>query len=103
MGLGLIFVVAMVSEVETVSRVLGVSKEDLIRRGVRAYLEMELRKVNSELLSLYSKYDVKSLGEMDKKINKGKLSETGTFDDFTKLDYLESLRDKIERLLGELS
>lgn len=95
--------VAMVSEVETVSRVLGVSKEDLIRRGVRAYLEMELRKVNSELLSLCSRYGVKSLREMDKKISKGKLSETETFDDFTKLDYLESLRDKIEKLLGELS
>lgn len=93
----------MVSEVETVSRVLGVSKEDLIRRGVRAYLEMELRKVNSELLGLCSKYGVKSLGEMDKKISKGKLSETETFDDFTKLDYLESLRDKMEKLLGELS
>jgi len=93
----------LVSEVETVSRALGVGKEELVRRGVRAYLEMELRKVNSELLGLYSKYGVKSLGEMDKKITKGELNETETFDDFTKLDYLESLRDKIEKLLGELS
>lgn len=90
-------------EVKEISKELGVSEEELVRKGVKAYLEMELRKVKAETYGIFSRYGVNSLRELDEKISKGELSETETFEDFTKLDYLESMREKIERLLGGLT
>jgi len=85
--------------VEEISAALGLSKEELIRRGVRAYLELELRRLNSEIMALYRRYNVKSLKELDEKISRGELSETDTFDDFTRLDFLEAKRDEVEKFL----
>jgi len=87
-------------EVKEVSETLGVSEDELVRRGVKAYLEMEFRRVKAEIYSVLSKYGVGSFRELDEKISRGELSETETFEDFTRLDYLDSMREKIERLLG---
>jgi hypothetical protein len=89
--------------VEEISAALGLSKEELIRRGVRAYLELELRRLNSEIITLYRRYNVKSLKELDEKISRGELSETDTFDDFTRLDFLEAKRDEVEKFLRSTS
>jgi len=89
-------------EVKEISKELGVSEEELVKKGVKAYLEMELRRVRVEIYSIFSKYGVSSLSELDEKISDGKLSETDTFDEFTRLDYLESMKEKIEKLLGVL-
>nr|MDO8097721.1 hypothetical protein [Candidatus Njordarchaeota archaeon] len=89
-------------EVREISRELGVSEDELVKRGVKAYLETELRKIRSEMLNILVKYKVDSLKELDDKVSKGELSESDTFDDFTRLDYLESMKEKIERLLGGL-
>lgn len=87
-------------EVKEISETLGVSEDDLVKRGVKAYLEMELRRVRAEMYGILSKYKVDSFRELDEKISRGDLSETETFEDFTRLDYLDSMREKIERLLG---
>ena len=87
-------------EVKEISETLGVSEDDLVKRGVKAYLEMELRRVKAEMFGIMSKYKVDSFRELDEKISRGDLSETETFEDFTRLDYLDSMREKIERLLG---
>ncbi|MGB9760475.1 MAG: hypothetical protein ACP5KW_09995 [Thermoproteota archaeon] len=94
---------SVAAEIKEISKELGISEEELIRKGVRTYLEMELRKVRAEIYSILSKYNVKSFNELDEKISSGKLSETDTFEDFTKLDYLETTKEKIEKLLGILS
>lgn len=93
----------MSSKVRIISRELGVSEEELVNHGLRAYLESEIRKVNAELLSLYTTYGVKSLQELDEKINRGELGETETFEDYTRVDYLKSRREKLERILGEIT
>ena len=87
-------------EVKEISETLGVSEDDLVKRGVKAYLEMELRRVRAEMYGILSKYKVDSFRELDERISRGDLSETETFEDFTRLDYLDSMREKIERLLG---
>jgi len=90
-------------EVKEVSKTLGVSEDELVKKGVKAYLEMELRKVKAEAYGVFSKYKVSSFKELDEKISGGELSETETFEDFTKVDYLDSMREKIEKLLGGLT
>lgn len=87
-------------EVKEVSEALGVREDELVRRGVKAYLEMELRRVKAEMHGILFRYEVGSFRELDEKISSGVLSETDTFEDFTRLDYLESMIEKIERLLG---
>jgi len=87
-------------EVKEVSETLGVPEDELVKRGVKAYLEMEIRRVRSEICGILSNYGVASFGEFDERISRGEFSETETFEDFTRLDYLGSMREKIERLLG---
>jgi len=89
-------------KIKEVSKTLGISEDELVKKGVKAYLEMELRKVKAEIYGVFSKYKVGSFKELDEKISSGELSETETFEDFTKLDYLESKREKIEKLLSGL-
>lgn len=93
----------MSETVETIAETLGLKKEELIRNGVKAYLKSELRRLNAEIIIIHNRYGVKSLEELDKKISKGVLSETKTFEDFTKLDYLEDKKEKIEKILRAIS
>jgi len=93
----------MTVSVEAIAETLGLKKEELIKNGVKAYLESELRHINAETIIIYNRYGVTSLNELDKKINKGELSETETFEDFTKLDHLEAKKEKIEQILKVLS
>ena len=79
----------MTVSVEAIAETLGLKKEELIKNGVKAYLESELRRINAEIIIIHNRYGVTTLNELDEKINKGELSETATFEDFTKLDYLE--------------
>lgn len=93
----------MTVNVEAIAETLGLKKEELIKNGVKAYLESELRHINAETNIVYNRYGVASLNELDEKINKGELNETETFEDFTKLDYLEAKKEKIEQILKVLS
>lgn len=89
--------------VEAIAEKLGLSKEELIKNGVKAYLESELRRLNAEMFVIYNRYSVKSLEGLDEKISKGELGETETFEDFTRLDYLEAKKEKVEEILRMLS
>jgi G3E family GTPase len=93
----------MTVNVEAIAETLGLKKEELIKNGVKAYLESELRRINAETNIVYNRYGVTSLKELDEKINKGELNETETFEDFTKLDHLEAKKEKIEQILKVLS
>jgi len=90
-------------KLKTISKELGLSEEELLKKSIKSYLEAELRKINAEIHDIYIKYNVKSLLELDEKINKGQLKETETFQDFTKLDYLEAQKEKLEKLLKTIT
>jgi len=61
---------------------------------------MEVGRVRAEIYGILSRYGGASFREFDERISGGEFSETETFEDFTRLDYLGSMREKIERLLG---
>jgi hypothetical protein len=87
-------------EVREASRALGVSEDELVEKSVKAYLENELRRIKAEMNSIFTRYDVRSFLELDEKITSGALNETDSFEDYTRLDYLDSQREKIEKVLG---
>jgi hypothetical protein len=91
----------MTVTVERVERELNISKDELIKEGIRTYLEFELRSLKAEILSILGKHNVHSFNELWGKLEKGKVSESECFDDLTKLEYLEIRAEKVESLLKE--
>jgi len=92
----------MAVSLEKVEEVLNMKREELMREGLKALLERRLHELRGEIVTIYLKYKVSFLEELDEKINRGELSETETFEDFTRLDFLESEADKIKEILKSL-
>ncbi|MCL6447268.1 MAG: hypothetical protein K6U04_03825 [Armatimonadetes bacterium] len=87
---------------EKTAKILRLSKEELTEEGLKAYLREKRREIRAEIISIYAKYKVFSLKELDQKISRGELTESDTFEDFTRLDYLESEEDKLKKLMRSL-
>ena len=87
---------------EEAATALHMKKEKLAEDGLKAYLRERLRGLRVEITAIYLKYGVSSLKELDEKINRGELSESDTFDDFTRLDYLEGEKDKLRTVMEKL-
>ncbi len=92
----------MSASIEKVADMLHMKKDELTTEGLKAYLKDKLRELGAEITSIYLKYDVSSLEELDKKVNLGELGETDTFEDFTRLDYLDAETEKIKNILESL-
>jgi hypothetical protein len=89
----------MAVSMEKVEELLNMKREELMREGLRALLEKRFHELRVEIITIYLKYKVSSIEELDEKINRGELSETETFEDLTRLDFLESEADKIKEML----
>ena len=63
----------------------------------------KLRLVEAEVFSTLSKYGIKSVDDMDKKLSSGKLSEKEVGEDFFILDHLIEQKKKLEKDLSSLS
>lgn len=81
---------------------LGVKEDVLEREALRRYILSELRHVRLELKLIMARYGVSSIEELDEKIRRGELEETGVFEDLTRLDYLLDREEKLKKLLEEL-
>ena len=92
----------MATSIEEAATMLHIKKEKLAEEGLKAYLRDRVRGLKAEITAIYLRYGVASIKELDEKINRGKLSESDTFDDFTRLDYLEGERDKIRNIMEKL-
>lgn len=90
----------MTVTLERIEKELNILKEQLLREGVRRYLEFELRSVNAERSKIHAKYGIQSFNELVAKPEKGEVSESQCFDDL-KLEYLELRAEKIQKLLEE--
>jgi len=85
-----------------ISEILGISPEELEREAVRSFLLKELRKVRAEAEAIMSRYGVKSMEELDRKIRRGELRETDVLEDLMRLDYLLDREERLKGLLKEM-
>ena len=92
----------MATSIEEAATMLHMKKEKLAEEGLKAYLRERVRGLKAEITATYLRYEVSSIEELDEKINRGELSESDTFDDFTRLDYLEGEKDKIRNIMEKL-
>ena len=81
---------------------LNVVPEKLERESLRAYLQRNLRLVESELYMLAQRYGVQTVEELDKAIQSGRFHEKDTFEEFFRFDYLENERQTLRELLEQL-
>jgi hypothetical protein len=91
----------MTVSVEKVERELKISREDLLREGVRRFLEFELRRVSAEKAAICVRHSVTSFDELWGKLEKGDVEESACWEDLTRLEFLELRSDKVVNLLKE--
>ena len=83
----------------TVARELGISEDDLLKQGVRSFLERQLREVMAEIFEISGRYGVSSVTEMEARYRDGTLEEADSWRDLQRLDHLEHKRDRLIQLL----
>ena len=88
--------------VERVSKALGVSPDELVRKGVEEFLQAQLRACSAEIRELEARYGAKSASELKEKISKGIVREHPAWEDLIVLENLEERAKKISKELGVL-
>jgi hypothetical protein len=83
----------------TVACELGISKDDLLKQGLRSFLERQLRGVKAEIFAISGRYGVSSVTEMEVRYRDGTLDEADSWRDLQRLDHLEHKRDCLLQLL----
>jgi hypothetical protein len=88
---------------KTVAEELRLSEEDLLKEGLRTFLERRLREVKAEIFQITGRYGVSGVKEMEARYRDGTLEEADTWRDLQRLDHLEYKRDRLLKLLEALS
>jgi hypothetical protein len=83
----------------TVARELGISEDDLLKQGLRSFLERQLREVKAAIFEISGRYGVSSVTEMEARYQNGTLEEADSWRDLQRLDHLEHKRDRLLQLL----
>ena len=91
----------MTSYTELASR-LEMSQQELEAESLRVYLQYRLREIQADILSLCRRYGVQGAEDMERRYQAGALAEEGTWEDFFRLDHLQSQRDDLVALLEDL-
>ena len=88
--------------VKRVSKALGVPPDELVRKGVKEFLEAQLRVCYAEIHELEVRYKAKSADELREKIGKGVVAEHPGWEDLIVLENLEERAEKIRKELRNL-
>jgi hypothetical protein len=86
-----------------VAEELQIPEDELIRKGLRSYLERQLQVVKTGIFEITSRYNVSGVEDMDIRYQKGTLEEADSWQDLQRLDHLEYKRDRLKKLLESLA
>ena len=87
----------------TVAQELHVSEDDLLKQGLRSFLERQLREIKAEIFEISGRYGVSGVEEMEARYREGTLEEADSWQDLQRLDHLEYKRDHFLQLLEALT
>ena len=62
---------------------------------------LKIERLESEIIQIRRKYNIKNINDMDRKIEEGVLDES-CMEDYFKLDRLEFKKEKLEKILKML-
>ena len=88
---------------DTIALKLKLSPQELERDSLRLFLKHRLRLVESQLLSLATRYGVRTIAKLDKLAQSGQIHEAEAFEDYFEFDNLEAERDTLLESLKELA
>lgn len=88
--------------IETLAEELRYSRELILEKSLKAFLEQQLRQVKVEILQITGKYHVSSVDEIEANYREGTLEEKDSWRDLQRLDRLEYKRDRLIELFGKL-
>jgi hypothetical protein len=87
----------------TVAQELHVSEDDLLRQGLRTFLERQLRAIKTEIFAISGRYGISSAEEMESRYRDGSLEEADSWRDLQHLDHLEYKLDRLLQLIEAVS
>ena len=85
---------------DTVAQELNIPQDELLREGLRTFLERRLRAVRAEIFEIHGRYGIRSVEEMEARYEQGSLEEGDSWRDLQRLDHLEYEQDRLQQLLG---
>ena len=83
----------------TVARELGISEDDLLKQGLRSFLDRQLHKVKAAIFDISGHYGVSSVTEMEARYQNGTLEEADSWRGLQRMDHLVHKRDRLIQLL----
>lgn len=83
----------------TVAHELHIPEEEVLKQGLRAFLERQLRAITAEIFEIYGRYGVSSVEEIEARYRDGTLEEADSWRDLQRLDHLEYKQDRLQQLL----
>lgn len=78
-------------------------QDELLKQGIRTLLERRLREVKSEIFEIAGRHGVSDVEDMESRYREGTLEEADSWRDLQSLDHLEYKRDRLIKLLEDLS
>jgi hypothetical protein len=82
-----------------VAQELQIPEDELLKQGLRTFLERQLRAVKAEIFEICGRYSVPGVEEMEARYREGTLEEAESWRDLQRLDHLEYKRDRLQQLL----
>lgn len=92
----------MQAVIKAAAEELGLSPDDVMEQGLRAFLERQLREVQAQIFEITGSYGVTGVEEMEARYREGTLDEASSWRDLQRLDHLEYKRERLKRLLKAL-
>lgn len=89
----------MPTGLEEVAAIVGISVEEVQKKGLRAFLEKELRAIRTEILATCQKYSVRSWEGMNQLIVEDKIEEGIILEDFQRVDHLTTRAKRLQEML----
>ncbi len=83
----------------TVAREMEISEDDLLKQGLQAFLERQLRHIRTQIFEITGQYGVSSVEELEARYQAGTLEEADSWRDLQRLDHLEFEQDRLLRIL----
>lgn len=88
---------------ETIALKLQLSPKELERESLRLFLQNRLWLVETQLFSLAQKYGVRTVTELDRRIQEGQIHEAEAFEDYFEFDHFEAERTNLLDTLSSLA
>ena len=88
--------------IEEVAKTLNLDPVKLERESLEFFLQKELRNTEVDIYKLGNKHGVRSVLELDEKLKRGEIREEEMLNDFMELEFLETKKEKILKVLEKV-